>query len=280
MRIYLAFLPLIFLLSCSRQYQRKNDLLLNNLKGPVKLLEQNTYSAIKKFGDIFPGPRKNELGGPEEQNMILVFNTSGLTIEKRLFTPGGEFWEKQLYKYDKEDRLIDEKGFDSSGKQDYSCIYTFDKKSNTVLLEINNHSSLGSQSALYYLDKSGNIIKEEWYDKKGSLVSVTKYQYGSQLHPIGEQTYNSKGDIEFKNGFILGSDGNLKQETRASIINHVSANTYTYKYDLYNNIIEKATKTSITVFKYEYDQNHNWTKRIRFAFTEPVELTIRRIEYY
>lgn len=51
-------------------------------------------------------------------------------------------------------------------------------------------------------------------------------------------------------------------------------------YNKYNDVIKIEVLGEKYTFKYEYDKNHNWTKRISYKNGEPVYIEERDVEYY
>ena len=142
----------------------------------------------------------------------------------------------------------------------YFTIFTiYNKKGNTI--EENDYNSDGSlfSKFTYKYDEKGNIIEKNDYDSDGSLNYKTTYKYDEKGNMIEANFYNSDGSLSFK---------------------------LTYKYDEKGNMIEATYYNSDgrldskTTYKYEYDKNNNWTQRIQYRNTIPLNITERIIEYY
>ena len=128
-------------------------------------------------------------------------------------------------------------------------------------IEQNNYNSdsrLDSKTTYKYDEKGNNIEKNNYYSD-GSLNYKTTYKYDEKGNMIEANFYNSDGSLSFK---------------------------LTYKYDEKGNMIEATYYNSDgrldskTTYKYEYDKNNNWTQRIQYRNTIPLNITERIIEYY
>ena len=135
----------------------------------------------------------------------------------------------------------------------------YNEKGNKI--EDNSYDSDGSLNSktTYKYDKKGNKIEENIYDSNGKFVRKTTYKYDKKGNIIEEKSYYPDGSLIYKNTYKYDEKGNMIEE-----------NWYESDGSLY----EKHT------YKYEYDKNNNWTQRIQYKNTIPLNITERIIEYY
>lgn len=108
-------------------------------------------------------------------------------------------------------------------------------------------------------NEKGNKIEEYWYNSDGSLLYKSTYKYDEKGNKIEENSYDSDGRLHSKYTYKYDEKGNIIEENW---------------YDSDGSLYEKHT------YKYEYDKNNNWTQRIQYKNTIPLNITERIIEYY
>ena len=158
----LLFLMSCYLCSCSSNKKTENSLTKDNLKGSVSFVEQRTYKAEYKFGEI--------------QN--------------------GSLYYKYTFKYDEKGNEIERNSYISDGSLYYKYTYKYDEKGNEI--EENIYSSDGSLSIKYIskYDEKGNKIEYNSYNSDGSLLSKYTYKYDEKGNEIEYNSYNSDGSID------------------------------------------------------------------------------------
>ena len=108
-------------------------------------------------------------------------------------------------------------------------------------------------------NEKGNKIEDNSYDSDGNLSSKDTYEYDEKGNNIERNWYDSDGRLGYKLIYKYDEKGNNIEENW---------------YDSDGSLYEKHT------YKYEYDKNNNWTQRIQYKNTIPLNITERIIEYY
>ena len=175
---------------------------------------------------------------------------------------------------------------------DSSAVYTddghfkiYNEKGNKI--EENYYNSNGSliYKNTYKYDKKGNIIEEKSYYPDGSLIYKNTYKYDEKGNKIEDNSYDSDGRLHSKYTYKYDEKGNKIEENWYNSDGRLHSK-YTYKYDEKGNNIEENWYDSDGslyekhTYKYEYDKNNNWTQRIQYKNTIPLNITERIIEYY
>ena len=107
-----------------------------------------------------------------------------------------------------------------------------------------------------------NDLTEENLKGKVKSIKETTYEAVDKFGQI------EKGDILVDSSAVYTDDGRFKIYNEKG--NKIEENWYDSDGSLY----EKHT------YKYEYDKNNNWTQRIQYKNTIPLNITERIIEYY
>ena len=134
-------------------------------------------------------------------------------------------------------------------------------------------------------NEKGNKIEENYYNSNGSLIYKNTYKYDEKGNKIEENYYNSNGRLYSKTTYKYDEKGNKIEEYHYDEDGKFNYK-YTYKYDEKGNKIEENWYDSDGslyekhTYKYEYDKNNNWTQRIQYKNTIPLNITERIIEYY
>ncbi len=102
---------------------------------------------------------------------------------------------------------------------------------------------------------------------------------------IENKSYNSELKLQKKFTFIYNDKG-------FKIENYIYSNEdklekkNTYIYDSQNNVIEESCFDSVnallykTEYKYEYDSQNNWIKKIKISEGKAISVVERKIEYF
>ena len=175
---------------------------------------------------------------------------------------------------------------------DSSAVYTddghfkiYNKKGNKIEENIYDSNGKFVRKTTYKYDKKGNIIEEKSYYPDGSLIYKNTYKYDEKGNKIEDNSYDSDGRLHSKYTYKYDEKGNKIEENWYNSDGRLHSK-YTYKYDEKGNNIEENWYDSDGslyekhTYKYEYDKNNNWTQRIQYKNTIPLNITERIIEYY
>ncbi len=155
-----------------------------NLKGKVKSIRETPYKAVEKFGEVVKG----DIYSNEE----LLFDEKGNITEKNIFNIESlEF--KWIYKYDENEKKIEDKLFSSNGNLISRQTYKYDEKGN--LIETNSLNDDGSLfgKLTYKYDKKGNRIESSWFNNDGNLDSKHTLKYDEKGNKIEKSRFNKDG---------------------------------------------------------------------------------------
>lgn len=253
-KINYIVLILIFTISCSKNNEKLNDIEKLNLKENIKSIVIKEFDALEKFGEIVEG---NSQG---MENTIIKFNENGYIVELQNCI----LFERNFY------NSLQLQSF-------WKSIYIYD---DLILKEKNNYDSNGDlyQKWKYVTDNNGNITKEIGYNKFGKETYryVNKYdKLNNLIESIRYYPNSTKQDkIQFESNenkkTTNDSDENLTKIKLDDGTFHI------YKKGLliqFNNTVNDYT------YKYFFDDNKNWVKRIEFENNKPIKITKRKIEY-
>jgi hypothetical protein len=250
----LAFISLTSLFYCQNSpIHVKNGWEEENLKGKVKSYTESKYGAEDRFGKI----QKKNLYAKYTNK----YDDKGNKIEKSLYNRAGSLDSKETYKYD----------YDDKGNKIKVNIY-----------DAEGDLSLWSVKCTNKYDDKGNLIEQNVYNAvSGILYRVETYKYDDKGYMIEKNIgdkctnkYDDKGNLIEQN--VYNVDGTLDDK-------------YTYKYDDKGNEIERnfyngnADGVSFVIqrtYKYEFDKNKNWIKKISLDNQSPENIEERKYEYY
>ena len=215
-----------------------------------------SYGQLEKKNDLTEENLKGKVKSIKE-NTYEAVEKFGKIEKGNVFYDG--FSSPSTIIYNEKRDKIEQNNYNSDSRLDSKTTYKYDEKGNNI--EKNNYYSDGrlSYKYTYKYDEKGNNIEKNNYYSDGSLNYKTTYKYDEKGNMIEANFYNSDGSLSFK---------------------------LTYKYDEKGNMIEATYYNSDgrldskTTYKYEYDKNNNWTQRIQYRNTIPLNITERIIEYY
>src|SRR4029077_2732500 len=128
--------------------------------------------------------------------------------------------------------------------------------------------------------------EQNLYNADGTLYNKTKLKYDESGKRVELDSYEPKGSLIHKeskpdeHGYLTESD---YYNTDGSLwLRGI------LKYDEMGNIIElssyKADGTlegkDVSTYKFEYDAQKNWTKKVTYKKDKPISIDEREIEYY
>lgn len=186
------------------------------------------------------------------------------------------------YKYNENNQLIEECKYNTDDILNYQTMYEYDSKDN--LLEKNiyllNSDYNRMTKEVYIYDDKNNVIEENIhnigrfsrkltykYDKEGNRIEYTEYE--GWRHSFSFE-YD---DMPYYNQKIRKNE--YKYDKQGSIIEKAS---YTF-YSLNDKVIKTVDEPK-RLYKYEYDNQNNWIKKISFYEGTAKSITERKIEYY
>jgi hypothetical protein len=298
----LAFVCLIVFCIFSISAQEKSDREKSGFVGYVKSVREETAEIIIKNGK--PVERKREanslevfdisgkqisytfIAGKEDEPLSAdtkIYDEKGLLVEvKTKHSPYSYLNDREVYKYDENNKLIEESGYDENGKLNGKRTYRYNSLGQ-LIEETSEKAS--EEKRLYYNDY------------------IRKFKYDQNNRKIEEATYKKVGDEwkpeDFRVGFykqlfFYNSEGKLIAETRISADEKIYQTTV-INYDAKGREIESNTFNADGSVKgrtkYTYDEfdkqgnciketEYEWVNEDGKSFFQPSETTYYKIEYF
>lgn len=307
-RIITTFLLLQTLFSTINAQDFKNTLEKEKLKGKVKSIEDVLYKATGSSADLQKGERRGTYNKTFDKKGNI---TEDKFSEKFLDNKNGKTF---AYDYDRDENILKETAFESSGSVWYIYSFEYNKKGDRTKKMVEKGYGEGGYETYAY-------------DSKRDRIEMVDHRYQSALNTyvknvtIYKFAYDTKGrlveKIEYK-GDYESKKSNYKYDDNGNRIQHLLyyggklAAKYVFKYDNKKNNIEKLEfdanekLKSRDVFKYdsknnlveeyiyfgdrerfsnltkrEFDSQGNWIKSVEFYAENKAEsLTERSIIYY
>ncbi len=312
--IFFPTILVIVLISCSNL---KSDNHKEDAKALIHTIKKR-YKGVKTIGNPVPIPEFDPAGQRIIHSSInedLIYNKNESEIDKIWYTESGEKWYRELYTYNEDGALSSRKEYNynysegtSERLKDSVIMYLFDTRGNLIekyrlnedstksLLSttINSYNEEGklieaiTNNADNTLNKRKVIVynddkkKTTNFDKNGNIQLESKVTFSKHLKPILdsiilpgvdtillESKYDAKGNqieesIKSGQGFVKST---YKYDIKGNVVHSI-------KYDIDENIVFKAN------YKYEFDSNNNWTKRITIVNDSTTHTTERIIKYF
>lgn len=288
------------------------------LNGKIESLKITQYKAADKFGEITTADTLKDSRGWTETEY--VFDKRGNNIKEILYSKSrgysyflgkvADSEEKRIYeyKYDDYNNLI-EKRIDDRSNTFWK--YTYDAQQNLITEEYWTNEKLNSKKISVY-DESNNEIEMTEYNQDGDLKNKTIYKYNKNedvtiKNAIG---YDASGKVSYtwyRSYDIAGNE--IQSDYRGGSYNSLTEKTYNnrnelieerylyslnkpmwvknFDYDELGNLI-RETKVDYSSqnddyeksYKYEFDKEKNWIKKIEYSKVHPVKIVLREIKYY
>lgn len=255
-KILLLNFSIFLLFSCSEY--NSNDYKQLNLNGKVKILRSYKYNAIEKFGEVVKTDKVDVYNNDDDEivhsNSLTEFNQEGRLKAISSFSAEGELFRK----------IINEDTTSNS----------YDGKGNLQMVMKVNDLDFPTETDLLL--------------PGGDLIGKVKLKYDTDNQLIEEKTYNEEGELiesnefKYKNGLVYQKTSYVKQ--RSMFNDELKELIETYEYNEFKDVSKtKKSGNSLTkefFYKYEYDSNNNWIKRIQFEEEKPVFIVEREIHYF
>lgn len=265
----LIVLLLCLLLFTSSYGQIKNDLSNKNLKGKVKETINNTYRAITLSEEI----QKGEF----LETYIYTYN------EKGYETKFGAGLYQNISRYDKDGYKIQ-----YSLMQDSIMLQNILMKNDSKGLKVredifNARNNLLGQRRYKY-DANGNRIELREFNGLGDILFMKKFNYDERRNKTKEVKQDSSKQILSNYAFLYDDKDNLTYETgftyKPSVSYSESKHIYNSNGDVIQSLIYYGPTRILLTYKYEYDDEKNWIKKIEFEEGMPSRIEERQIRYY
>ncbi len=162
--------------------------------------------------------------------------------------------------------------------------YTFNYQGYIVEETLYKNGTLGERYTYQYDDK-GNQIKRSWYNSDGSLEDKTTYLYDDRGNKVKRDCYNSDGSLRIKwtyqyndrNKLIKLAKYNADGSLRFKNIYQYDDRGNKFRQDCYKSDGSLRYKNT---WKYQYDNQGNWVRKIEYQDGNPEFILEQEIEYY
>jgi hypothetical protein len=292
----------------------KNNLSEDIVNDTIYVNNHNTWNYDKK-GNIIE--HNFYVDSVLEYKEIAIYNQNNKIIDYKIYGSDGKISLQKTVKYDLRGNIIEvnDIGKNRNDKQ----IFVYDINNRIIEESIFFEGSFSKKYAFKY-DLAGNKIEEKFSNANGDYdKETTLYQYNSKGKIISSSNFNYEGDLNEKLIYKYDIYNRLVEKFNEN--GNRTKNYEIYKYDNFGNIIEKKvinflrdetienfdsrgnllekiyinkkynfdkkdySDSENTHYKYEYDSNSNWVKRIIFTttnsntFPEKYHVTERVITY-
>jgi ribosome maturation protein Sdo1 len=288
-----------------------------NLKGNVKSVKETSFEAISINGKISKGDKKREIEGDFDFHILIQEN--GLKIREDLFLTKDNESYKRTLNYNEEGFLIQRIWYNLDGSINQNWNYTLNEKGNpiSVINKAMKNPFIAKKSYTY--NKNGNKTEFKAFEKDGSINIYKEFKYNQKEDLIEEIDYTSEGKIKMKLICNYDDKGNKIKSLRYLTNAGFLFETFNYKYNTknqkteelhynvskiltfkkvfkytqkglikkikkYQNINEDSTSElkliEIKTYKYYFDKQKNWIKKIVLLNKEPIYIFEREIEYF
>lgn len=269
-----------------------SDCFLENIKGNVKTVKTLSFKASLINDSI----TKEKYYYPSEIGWICYYDLQGNKTHKKKLIDSLDLTKHNLteeyefqYETDKPKKIIKKHLKYYPSGRNYEYIYNEEGKISELLF---TESDDFYNRKFIYEKSSKQIIAIKTKSPKGK--NSYKYEYKNLKN--GNIEFIKYKDGQIDEIFILNSIGRIieKKERRSQIISRSPLKTQAYfdselyEYDSNGNIIEKISKSEkiqskqkpVMTYKYTYDDNNNWIRKVAYEGDKIIYLDERIIEYY
>ena len=227
-----------------------------NLKGPVMMVENASYTAQQMQGQI---TKSEDL--PWTGYELTYVSESGLLDSIVYISSEREPEAREIISHDDSDRMSEIIAYEpyNSLKGRGRCVYN-EKDQLIEFHGVNEDGTkiLADRVEFMYKDLP-KPYRNNRYDNTGNLDTYYLYTYNDNLELIKDESYD---------------------------IHDLLLSTTTYLYNDHGDIIRMESKypsynqESLYIFTYEYDKWGNWIKKTRTTDSTSFDITERKITYY
>lgn len=281
-------LPLLLLIIVGHAglCQQQNELSKMELRGRVKELNLVSFQ-----------PKLPAIKGKWEQAKLIdsaryQFNEQGnLSGKNDYFLYGYYFGNVFTYLYDEKGRVATEIRVkydedDISDILEFRSVYEYDDSDLHVRKTLLDRS--GKQPYdLYTYDYKGKIVSEAFYDRDGQLEREYIHTYDDRGNRIFSGNKNARQGTESNSEWISKYDkaGHMTEQQFFKTPGKLTARTV-YQYNSNGDVIQShqfdtaGKSVKKLSFKYEYDSQLNWVRKIEYENDQPTVISKRLISYF
>lgn len=237
----------LYLIACN-SHKTKNNLSIENLKGHVKSIKENTFTAVVRLGAIV----KDKTQSPIK---LWKYNESGNTTEVNFLNQDSTIFYTTNFTHNEKGNVIEGKdGYSKSESYHYDLNGNIDE-----IIYYKTDSTIRSKSTMRF-DKKGNQIEEFHFGADGNLSEKLINKFDEKGSNIEMLVYSPDGSFNSRYTFKYDAQKNKTEEIG---------------YDTDGSILKKS------VFKYEnFDKAGNWLMQTTILDGKPISIIEREFEYY
>ena len=187
------------------------------------------------------------------------------------------------YDYDEKGNVKGENWFVGIQTVKVRSGYKYDDKNRKIEETRYTPEALISRTVYAYNDND-KLVSEETFGTDGKLEYSEKFGYDANNNMISQVTYQPAENSRSEEIYTYDKNNNMLSMTFSK--SGVVVNKVQYAYDVNNNLIASKgmdgtgkVRDSRT-YKYEYDANNNWTKKIVTVNGQPQFIEQKTITYY
>ena len=280
MKFKFLLFALLAMALCSCTQTPQTDLSKHNISGNIYSVSYKEYEANIVDGSIVPG----EL---VRNSTTIYFDQDGMVLESNTHNRRGYLMNKSIYSYSddlKIDKISAVTFRNGSSLDSYESTYSYKDNQLDIIKEYRNGELLMLKKHIY---TDGELYKVSSYDKNDELIDYTEYKSYADNNPTEIVYVNN---VEEKTTKIKYNNGLWVEMVITTPQDYSKISVERDK----NGLPVKSSQCAFTVgeeyvfspyylgYKYEYDQNGNWIRRITTDITTdtPISITERNIEYY
>jgi YD repeat-containing protein len=280
--IFITVLPIMGGCDENRETSYRSEL---NLSENVKSTRTRSYWAIEKFGVIEKGNPQSDWGS----DVYAEYNKAGNIIQDISYDPDGSLKSKHSYVYDEQGNRIEQINFRPNGTKVQKIIHRYDEQGNEF--EINYYDSTGSRFSTITkgYDGKGNQTEERSYFISNSHKSIN-YHYGYKFDERGNRkeriTYKGDGSVSYKCSLEYDEQGNEIDEIcykPDEIFHFRQSRKYGEQGNEIEEILYEIEETLVHrtwTYRYDYNSDGDWVRKIRFLNDFAKDIEERKIEYF
>lgn len=248
------------------------------LKGRVKSVVQTSYVALPK------GPGSIDKGAKKGCFFRCEFDGNGRKILEQTYSEAGMPGTVTEYNYDEDDRIEAEIRKSPAGKLLGRMEWKYDSAGTLKNKTWFDAAGEVVRKGVYRYDVEGNCVSEIWFNKDSSKFSEFRYQYD----PVGQLMakevlfHQEEGEEYVPLKRVWNARGRMVEELKGL---PQDMRRYTYKYSTRGDVIggtepADGQEEVAYVYKFYYDAQGNWVKRVKFAGDVPTLYEEREYTYY
>src|SRR5574344_65336 len=234
--------------------------------------------------------RINYINGKEDRHIKFEYDNKRHLIKETLTENDNKIVSITNYTYNNIGRLATAKEIEypqsrgGANKVVRDEVYTYNEKGLLIEKNINSDNSYNNKNIKYYYGPQDSIIST--VTTYGYNKNVDKVEYKRAFNNMTiEQTFirndkmTRRETYQWNDKFLLESKDVYNNKNKKIL-------TYTYTYDVHNNMLsevavdDKDVKTIEYYYKYEKDKFFNWTKRTMYDVWNVKYTEIRKIDYF